>query len=403
MSLVNEASKIPFVIWRNDGKWNLDYIGIAENSPKAYLAEVEAKDPYALMLNGTGFSRGSFSFVYDKVLIARLYKEYQSIQTDEAHTEKLYAIANFIEDNLSEMSHETSEYLTTLKQPLAFLDEILPISIQGEKGDYDEDKKDEAIDLIELHIKERINSEERAEPIEKRTVDDYEEKICIQLGGKHIVLSENSKETTDLYLICDITRDNALGIEERRDIMYTDDYLYALGEFIYRVDAAVEALRAERYEARLPLQKLTVADCVPSDNDVGWEGKVVIVKPEALMPEYRNAVHQLAICTGGFGSKPNSRGNAVYVKELHSGKQMRYERHQIAGLADHAKLPSWAKDKLPEPIKPDAAPQKLPRKPKTSVLAALDEGKAKVAQADAARAVQNKPPTRKRSGQEQGD
>jgi hypothetical protein len=48
--------------------------------------------------------------------------------------------------------------------------------------------------------------------------------------------------------------------------------------------------------------------------------------------------------------------------------------------------------------------QKPSRKPKKSVLAALDKGKEKVAQADAARAAQDKkPPARKRGGQEQGD
>ena len=47
--------------------------------------------------------------------------------------------------------------------------------------------------------------------------------------------------------------------------------------------------------------------------------------------------------------------------------------------------------------------QKEPKKPK-SVLDALDKGKEKVAQADAARVGQNnKPPKRKRGGQEQGD
>jgi hypothetical protein len=51
-----------------------------------------------------------------------------------------------------------------------------------------------------------------------------------------------------------------------------------------------------------------------------------------------------------------------------------------------------------------ATPEKASRKTKTSVLARIDDGKRKAAQADAARAVQDtKPPARKRSGQQQGD
>lgn len=50
------------------------------------------------------------------------------------------------------------------------------------------------------------------------------------------------------------------------------------------------------------------------------------------------------------------------------------------------------------------AHKKVPKKPQKSVLGALDKGKEKVARADAARAGQtNTPPSRKRSGQEQGD
>jgi hypothetical protein len=56
--------------------------------------------------------------------------------------------------------------------------------------------------------------------------------------------------------------------------------------------------------------------------------------------------HQLVLCTGGFGASPNARGRAVHIKELLSDKHLRYDRHQIAGIADTTKIPKWALDRL---------------------------------------------------------
>jgi hypothetical protein len=61
---------------------------------------------------------------------------------------------------------------------------------------------------------------------------------------------------------------------------------------------------------------------------------------------YRTADHQLKIVQGGFGASPDSRGNAVFCKDLYSDKKTRFERYDIAGVIDPAKLPQWAKDKL---------------------------------------------------------
>jgi hypothetical protein len=91
---------------------------------------------------------------------------------------------------------------------------------------------------------------------------------------------------------------------------------------------------------------LTAADCVPGGLDENLTGKVVVIKPTVLSPEYRTADHQLKIVQGGFGAEPNARGNAVFCKDLYSDKETRFERYDIAGVVDPAKLPQWAKDKL---------------------------------------------------------
>ena len=92
--------------------------------------------------------------------------------------------------------------------------------------------------------------------------------------------------------------------------------------------------------------KLTAAECLPNSKYMNFEGKLIIVRADILSPEYRSAEHQLAVCIGGFGADPNVSGRAVYVKELYSGKECRYDRHKIEGVADIEKLPQWARDKF---------------------------------------------------------
>jgi len=145
-----------------------------------------------------------------------------------------------------------------------------------------------------------------------------------------------------------VRNDNPLGLEERYGGFITGDYLEAMREFVNRIDSLAETLGAERRESGLPLQMLTDADCIPNSQNVDLDGKLVIVKPEILAPEYRSLQHQIAVVTGGFGASAKARGKAVFVKELFSGKKCRYERHQIAGIADLSKLPECALAKYKE-------------------------------------------------------
>jgi hypothetical protein len=192
----------------------------------------------------------------------------------------------------------------------------------------------------------------QSEKPKKHNIEGYEEKFCIEFAGKYIVLAENSA-ATEPYLVCNIKYDNPFNMEERYDGAVTDNYIEAMREFVKRVDGLVETLETERRESGLPFQTLTAAECIPDSQNADWKGKLIIIKPEILAPEFRSAEHQLALCTGGFGAGAKARGRAVFVKELHSGQNCRYDRHQIAGLADPKKIPNWAIDKLLEYHKKD--------------------------------------------------
>ena len=91
------------------------------------------------------------------------------------------------------------------------------------------------------------------------------------------------------------------------------------------------------------------------------EGKLIILRPTSLEPEYRTADCQLGFTTGGFGCSPGADGRAVYFEELYSGERCRWEIGDVLGIADPDTLPDWAKEKLTEREAPHRKPKKQER------------------------------------------
>jgi hypothetical protein len=211
----------------------------------------------------------------------------------------------------------------------------------------------------------------------KRVIEGYEEKLCIPFGGRETVLAEN-QEKEQSYLVCSIKWDNPLGMEERYDGVVTDDYVEAMREFVGRVDKLGLEIETAREAAGLPLQPLGSGYCLPDIQNADWKGHVVIISPEHIAPEYRSAEHQLILCTGGYGANHAARGQAVFAQELFSGKKMRYERFQVAGIADPARMPEWAITKLAELTGQQERDAMKSSDKKPSLLGKLDENKEKV-------------------------
>jgi hypothetical protein len=178
----------------------------------------------------------------------------------------------------------------------------------------------------------------------KRVIEGYEEMYTVQLAGGEVIFAEN-KNVKERYMVCDCSWNNLLGVDMFTNGVAGADFLGIMKEFIHRLSERAVKLEAERELRGIPQQMLTNADCHPI-GDLNLEGLVVVIKPEALLPEYRSIDYQLALCTGGFGAMPNSRGRAVYCTKLFSGKSSRFNRSDIAGVLSEEQLPDWARDKL---------------------------------------------------------
>jgi hypothetical protein len=372
------------------------------------VEDAKNNDPFAVTVKGGDFADGSFPYVYDKVLYMRLRAEYKTIEYGQVGFGELSALLYFCEENIGAFSAEVTDYLTQIGQPLTELYQMLPISLKTQDGDYDEDKAQEALEIISHQIEEynsrkveKPQSIVTPQPADKRIIDGYVELNSFNFSGRLVILAEKAG-ADDPYLVCEGRWDNPLGVEEYLNAVVTADYLEAVGEFIRRESGLLEYLEHERSLSGLPFQPLTAENCVPNGLDESIEGKVIIIKPEVLAPEFRSAEHQLKICNGGFGASPNARGNAVFCTDLYSGKESRYERYDVLGVADIAKLPQWAQAKLAvvnhvnerdaarskgdRATATDEPPQNSKDKAVPSLLGRLDEGKAQVERGNSSKA-----------------
>jgi len=181
---------------------------------------------------------------------------------------------------------------------------------------------------------------------EKRMVDTYKVTHAIHVGDREILFAVDEGKTDCPYMVCYCSWDNPLGIEQFFDAAGSDDYLEMMSEFTDRVQAQLEAVRAERDKITVPLSPFASEHCTPNDYGQSIENKVVVIRAERLRPEYRTADKQLVLAVGGFGAYANARGRAVYTVNLYSGKEARWNREDILGVLKPEYMPDWAKEQL---------------------------------------------------------
>ena len=414
----NESSDKPFMVYRDkDNGWHCDYSQNKLGRNLSWVKSAKEQDPFAQTFVSQDFTKNSFAHIYDTVLSRCIYAEFEKATDDLIVTEGDYkrqrSLIEFVVAYACEFPKKVIEYLATIDRPYEAIREICTLNMTTYyRGfNFNEDLADRAIACIEEGVNNRLIANEYDPTQDVRSTEGYVEKAQIQLGGKNIMLLENP-DAADRYLVSIIKRDNPLGIEERYDALFTNEYLDAMIEFTFHVDAITNQLMTERNESRLPTIKLTAEDCIQGGNNSDWKGKAIIVKPECLAPEYWSAEHQLVLCTGGFGANPGTLGNEVYVKELYSGKECQYDRHQIAGIAEISKMPKWAVNKLEEYIreqKPDISipsnkhsgqkrsdTKTVASKKPLSLNERLKNAKETARQADANRNVQNLNTSRKK-------
>lgn len=91
---------------------------------------------------------------------------------------------------------------------------------------------------------------------------------------------------------------------------------------------------------------LTKDNCEQHNEPQNYKGKLLILKPQVLEPQFRQKEAQYFYAENGFGCDPNSLGTAVFGHFLANGQKARLSRSDFIGIADKTQLPIWAANRL---------------------------------------------------------
>ena len=183
---------------------------------------------------------------------------------------------------------------------------------------------------------------------EKRMAGDYEIIQSVQIGDREIVVGENlAAENGQKYMTAFCEQNDLFALHT--EVLVCDDYPEIMKLFGERITAQAEKTRVELFKPRfqgIDITPITEDGCTVITHDDDLNGKIIVIKPEVLRREYRRATNQLKFCTGGFGASPNSRGSAVFCKDLYTGKDSRYERRDVLGTMEPDEFPKWARPEI---------------------------------------------------------
>lgn len=161
--------------------------------------------------------------------------------------------------------------------------------------------------------------------------------------GVHLLPANIELSSMEVTLVNTMSRETVL-----RQYLSTvrKDYDYAVIDCTERLQAQIEKTEQFRSERNVPFVTLGREHCRKREDEESLAGKLIVLSPFSLAPEYRTADCQLGFATGGFGCSPGAGGRAVYFRELYSGEECRWDVGDVLGIADPDKLPGWAKDRL---------------------------------------------------------
>jgi len=179
-----------------------------------------------------------------------------------------------------------------------------------------------------------------------RMIEHWEVKQSIFLGGHEIVFAEDERNTADPYFVGDCSYDNPFGVAEYSNCIGTADYLEAVSEYTQRIQTEIKLVGQERADRRIGDEPLSTEHCLPGGLGENIAGKLVVIKPDVMHRDRRTADYQYFFADGGNGCRAEAIGSAVFGQNLYTGKRARWERADILGIAELAKLPEWAKDRL---------------------------------------------------------
>lgn len=190
--------------------------------------------------------------------------------------------------------------------------------------------------------------EDLSEQLKPRMLEgtDYKVKQALWVGNREVIMAERPKYGEGDKFFCGLYENNGV-MGRYTECMVSDDIMEIFDLYAHRILDQMQKVREtislpEGMDNDLILSgddRVTANDYKKSIRD-----KVVVIKPEAISPEYYAATSQLWLCTGGFGASASPRGRTCFCINLHNTeRQENFYRGDIMGTMDPEHLPNWAK------------------------------------------------------------
>ena len=191
---------------------------------------------------------------------------------------------------------------------------------------------------IEKAIREHFNEADES------LMENCAQSVLEQYGFKRVcfVLSNSVKEMGQPRMLSDDIRQWAQRSSVPQDGKYNR---------YFAVDTAASLLESFIGQAREAYQALGMfgaEHCVPGQNELDYNGKVLVLSPDALKESHWAPKDQLWLATGGAGCSPGKLGRTVFATCLADGEETRWGREDFTGVLDEQYLPDWAAVKLAE-------------------------------------------------------
>ena len=179
---------------------------------------------------------------------------------------------------------------------------------------------------------------------EKWMVENYKVVQHIAIGDREVIFGED--ETSDMPYMCALV-ETAGELQLYHDGKAGDDYVEIISLFADHIKEQCRKVLEEQQKVTVKREKITADMCEPTGDKV-LVGKVMVVSPNVLRPEYQSCEHQLFYVESGNGTVPNSLGRGCFGKELYSGEKVRWNRTDFLGEIKAEYLPEWAKERVAE-------------------------------------------------------
>ena len=180
---------------------------------------------------------------------------------------------------------------------------------------------------------------------EKRMVGDYEIINAVHIGDKEILLGENMNDSDgNYYMTC--CAEKYFIHEFYENATVGSDFLEIAQIFADNLKEQVEKTKNSQDKINTERKAITPEMCDTNVFGDSFIGELLVVKAEAMRPEYRNDINQLLFCKSGNGANPNGHGSSIYGDLLSNGERVHFFRGDILGKLKPEHYPKWAEKRI---------------------------------------------------------